>query len=78
MVKSRLYTKSLEVTMKEHHFDGTDPIRVVHFLIHFVTEADKLNISEGQACIPIHTYLTGRANTQLTFMQLEIRAGGVT
>lgn len=48
MVKLRLFMKTLDITMKEHHCDGSDMIMFFHFLINFGIEADKLNMSEGQ------------------------------
>ena len=63
MIKLRVYIKSLDITMTGHRFDGTDPISVFQFLIYFVTEADKLNMSEGQAYLAIPNYLLGRAKS---------------
>lgn len=45
MDKFLLFIKSLDITMKEHHFDGFDPITGFQFLINFVAESNKLNMS---------------------------------
>ena len=78
MIKLRIFMKSLDITMQGHRFDGSDPIAVFSFLIHFVTEADKLNMSEGQAYLAIPSYLKGSAKSQFSSMQNGIRAGGIT
>lgn len=51
--------------MKEHNLDGSDPITVSQFLIYFVTEADKLNMSEGQPYLALPTYLSGTQSNNL-------------
>lgn len=48
MVKLGLCIKNLDISMKEHHFDWTDEITVLQFLIHIVTEATQINMSDGQ------------------------------
>lgn len=68
MVKLRNFIKILDITMKGHHFDGSDVISVFQFLIHFFTEVDKSNMSEGQDYLDFPSYLTRRAKCQLTFM----------
>lgn len=55
--------------MKKHHFDGIDRISVFQFLIHFVTESEKLNISEGQAYSSLLAYLIGVSKSHFTSMQ---------
>ena len=45
--KAKEYVKRMEYTLKEHSFNGTDPIRVLAFLAKFVEEADILRMSEG-------------------------------
>lgn len=78
MVKLRLFIKSRDITMKEHLFDGTDPILGFQLLIHLATEAYKLNMSEGKAYLALPTYLIGTAKTKVMSMQNGIRAGGIT
>lgn len=68
IVKFRVFIKSLDITMNEHHFDGTDPVKVFEILIHFVIEAEKRNMSEGQAYLALLTYLNGRAKSQFMSM----------
>lgn len=78
MVNLRTFIKSLDITVKEHHFDGTDPITLFQFLINFVTEADKRNISGAQVYLALPTYLDRRAKSQFTSMQNNIRDGEIT
>lgn len=78
MMKLRIHIKILDITMKEHHVDGTDHIMVFQFLIHCVTEADKMNMSDGQGYLALPTYLTEGAKSQFTSMKTDIRDGGIT
>ena len=50
--------------MKDHSFDGNDPIRVLDFLARMVTEADMLDMSEAQAFVALPCFLKGTVRTQ--------------
>lgn len=53
-----VHIKNLNLALKNHKFDGTDPIRVFDFLARFVNEADMVNTSEAQAFIALLQFLT--------------------
>lgn len=78
MVKLRVFIKSLDITMKEHHFDGTDTIKVFQCRIHFVTKSHKPNKPEGQAYLALTTYLTGRAKSKFMCMKNGVCERGIT
>lgn len=78
MVKLLVFIRCLDIPMKEHHFDGTDPITVFQFLIHFVTQADKRNTSKVQTYLALQTYITQTAKSQFMYMQIGICARGIT
>lgn len=53
----RVHLKNLSLTLKNHTFDGTDPIHVFDFLAPFVSKADMLNMSKAQAFIALPDFL---------------------
>lgn len=57
MIKVRTHIKRLDIMLKEHNFDGTDPIMVFQFLIHIITEDDKMSMFEGLENLALPTYL---------------------
>lgn len=78
MIKLWTYVKSLDIKVKENHFDATDPIKVFQFLIDFVTTAYKMSMSKGHVKLALLIYLIGRAKTQFTLIQNSIHAGGIS
>ena len=75
---TRHFIKSMDLTFKEHRFDGSDPILVFDFLTRFVEEADILTLNEGQAFLILPHYLSGSASTQFRAMRNGARSGGIT
>lgn len=72
--KVRLHLNNLTLTMKNHTFDGNDPIDIFDFLIHFVNEADMLKMSEA-----LPTFLVDLADTHFrTNFSGASHRGGVT
>lgn len=53
----RVHINNLNLTLKNHMFDGNDPFNIFYFLTLFVSEADMLNISEVQAFVPLPAVL---------------------
>lgn len=49
----RVHIKIVNLTIKNHTFDGKDLIRVLDFLDRFVQQAEMFNISEAQAFIAL-------------------------
>lgn len=47
----RVHINNLNLTLKIHSLDGTDPLRVFDLLVRLVNKADILNMSEVQAFI---------------------------
>ena len=47
MLDAQRRMKSLNVTLGEHKFSGSDPILIFDFLMRFTEEADMLGMSEG-------------------------------
>lgn len=78
MVKLTINIESLYITMKENQVDGTDRITVFQVFIHFLMEADKMNMSEGNANSDLPTYLAGRAENQFTTIHNVVHAGKIT
>jgi len=75
----RVHVKNLNLTMKKHTFDGSDPIKIFDFLTRFVNEADMLAMSEAQAFIALPSFLADPAETQFrTNLSGGSRKGGVT
>ena len=75
----RIHIKNLNLTLKNHTFDGNDPIKIFDFLSRFVNEADMLNMSEAQAFIALPIFLADPAETQFrTNLSGASRHGGVT
>ena len=60
----RTHIKKLNLTIKEHKFDGSDPIKIFDLLTRFVNEADMLAMSEAQAFIALPTFLADTAEIQ--------------
>lgn len=50
--------------MKNHTFDGTDPICVFYIFAHFVNEADMINMSVAHSFMSSSTFLVEPAETQ--------------
>ena len=40
----RTHIKNLNLTVKEHNFDGSDPMEIFDFLTRYVNQADMLDI----------------------------------
>ena len=74
----RTHIKNLSLTMNQHTFDGSDPIKIFDFLTRFVNEADILAMSEAQAFIALPTFLADPAETQFrTNLSGGSRRGGI-
>ena len=56
--------KRMPITLRNHTFDGEDPIQVLAFLRHFVDEANTLDMNHAQAYIAIPYFLKGFALDQ--------------
>ena len=78
--KVKDFIKRLEIVLKEHHFDGSDPIRILDFLARFVKEADIQDMTEAQAYLALPKFLGGLAQSQfeMTTNLGEAEGGGVT
>lgn len=63
--KIRFHGRNLTLTMKNHIFDGVDPIHIFAFLTRFVYKVDTLNMSDAQAFIALTSFMADRAKTQL-------------
>lgn len=61
----RVHIKKSSLILKNHTFDGTDPVRVFNFLARFVSDADLLSMSEAQYFITLPTFLAEPEETQL-------------
>lgn len=59
--------------MKEHHVDGTDKIKLVQFIIIVFTEADKMKMSKGNACLAFLKYRNG---VQIPFLVTKVSIVG--
>lgn len=65
--------------MRKHAFDGSDPIKVFHFLTRFVSDAEMFCTSEIQAFIALTAFLADSGRTQYrTSLSHGSRLGGVT
>lgn len=60
----RVHIKNLDITLKNHLFNGNDPINIFDLLTRFVNESDMLNVSQAQASIAIPTFLADPMETQ--------------
>lgn len=58
----RGHLKTITFTMKNHNFDGNNPIKILDFLIRLVNEADILKMSEGQAFVALPKFLDDTAD----------------
>ena len=75
----RTHNKNLSLTMNQHAFDGSDPIKIFEFLTQFFNEADILAISEAQTFIALPDFLANPAETQFrTNLSGGSRRGGIT
>lgn len=52
----RVHITNFNLTMKNHLFNGKDPIKIFDFLTHFVNEGDMLSISEVREFIALTTF----------------------
>lgn len=57
--KVRDCIKRMALAQSNHYFRGEDPILVLDFLAQFVSEADIVGMSEGQAHIALPYFLQG-------------------
>ena len=78
--KVKDHIKRLEVSFKNRHFDGKDPIMVFDCLSRFVKECDILEMSEAQAYIAVAVFLKGLAADQFKSVRdsPDSNEGGVT
>lgn len=73
----RKHIKSLDVTMKDYKFDGSDPVLVFDFLTRLTEEADTIGMTESQAYIALPHYLSGDAATHFRASRHGGRSGGI-
>lgn len=77
--KVMVHVKKLSLTLKNHIFDGTDPIRAFDFLARFVDEVEMLNKSVAQTFMAVPIFLDEPAKTLLrTSLRRAKRRGGIT
>ncbi len=74
----RKHLKSLDVTMKDYKFDGTDPVLVFDFLTRLAEEADAIGMNESQAFMALPHYLTGVASKRFRAASHSGTVGGIT
>ena len=74
----RKHIKSLDITMKNYAFDGSDPIRVFEFLTRLTEEADTIGMSEAQAFLALPHYLEGTAAEEFRASKHGGHTGGIT
>ncbi len=72
------HIKSLDITMKDYKFDGTDPVMVFDFLTRLTEEADTIGMTESQAFLALPHYLGGAAAEQFRASKHGGHSGGVT
>lgn len=70
--------KSMNLSMSEFKFDGTDPILVFDFLTRMVEEADTLKMTEAQAYLALPHYLSGQASRTYRSSRNGAHSGGVS
>ena len=70
--------KNIELTMREHKFDGEDPILIFDFLSRAVEEADTLAMNEGQLVICLPHLLTKTAAQRYRSIASRSRDGKMT
>lgn len=74
-----MHIESLNQTMKNHTFDGTDPIRIFDYLTSFVNEVCMLKRSEAQTFIALPKFLADPPETQFrTNLSGASRHGGIS
>lgn len=64
--KVRDHVKRLEITIRDHKFDGKDPVKEFNFFLKLVSECNTLYITEGQAYIFMTYFLEVTAKEQFT------------
>lgn len=74
----RKHIKSLDITMKDYKFDGSDPVMVFDFLTRLTEEADTIGMTEPQAFHALPHYLSGPAADSFRAAKLGSHTGGVT
>ena len=62
--KVKDHIRHLEVSLRDHTFDGHDPMLVFSFLADLVEECNTLQISEAQAYLELPYLLKGTAKEQ--------------
>lgn len=60
----QVHIKNLKITRKTHVLYRNDPIKIFHFLTHFVNEADRLTMSDAQKFITLPNFSADQAKTQ--------------
>ena len=70
--------KNIQLTMREHKFDGEDPILIFDFLSRAVEEADTLAMNEGQLVICLPHLLTKTAAQRYRSIASRSRDGKMT
>ena len=75
--KTKDHISRLALVLQDLKFDGTDEIMILHFLARFVTEADTLEMSEGQAYLALPHFLRGMAEAEFR-STADTPVGGVT
>lgn len=61
--------KRLVIKLKERHFDGNYPIKVLNVIAELLRECDTLDIREGQNYVALSYMLKGTAKEQLQSAQ---------
>lgn len=75
----RVHIKNMNLTMGKRSFDGTDPIKILNFLVCFVKEADMWRMSEDQGFVALPTFLVDPAEMQFrTNLSVESRRGEIS